>query len=745
MKDKILNILNNLDYERLTVEEIATKLNIIDSKDFKNLVKTMVSLEDELIIYRDKNNRFDLIERFGFKPGKIQINKKGYGFVTLLNEDTNDVFIPKSSLNGTMNNDKVLIKVLKKKTGNNYEGEIFKIIERGTKEIIGVYLEDKDAGYVVSDDKRFTAKIVINKNQAKGAMTDHIVKVEIIKYISEQLVEGKIIEILGHKNDPGIDILSVVYKHNLATIFPDNVLKQAEKIRDNVTDLDLKNRRDLRNELIVTIDGEDAKDLDDAVTVKKLENGNYKLGVHIADVSYYVKENDDIDVEALKRGTSVYLVDRVIPMIPHRLSNGICSLNPQVDRLVISCEMEINNLGNVVKYEIFPGVIKTVERMTYKNVNKILVDKDEEVLKRYEYLLPLFNNMNELYDILCSKRRERGSINFETNEAKIIVDDLGKVSDIKLRVRDVAEKIIEEFMLCANETVAEHFHWLNYPFIYRIHENPDSEKVRRFFQLINALGYVVKGKENVVHPKAFQNILDKVENTKAEAVVNTMLLRSMAKARYSELSLGHFGLATQYYTHFTSPIRRYPDTIVHRLIREFVFETKCDDANFEKYTNLLKDIALHTSKCERNAVDCEREVDDMKKAEFMEDKVGQEFEGIISSVTNWGVYVELPNTVEGLVHVLDMRDDYYEFNAKTLSLIGERTKKIYQLGDDVKVKVIASNKDTREIDFEIVGVKSRKREKTVITEEKKEFKKDIKKAQFFKEKRASRNKKQINK
>ncbi len=745
MKEKILNMFNNVDYSRLTVEEISEQLNIIDSEDFKKLVKALVSLEDELVIYRDKNSRFDLIERFGFKPGMIHINKKGYGFVTLLNEEGNDIFIPKKSLNGAMNNDKVLIKVLKNKTGNNYEGEIFKIIERGTKTVIGVYTEDKGVGYVISDDKRFSAKIVINKNYSKGAMADHVVKVEITNYLSEQLVEGIIVEILGHKNDPGIDILSVAYKYNLATFFPKNVLKQAESIRENVTDKDLQGRRDLRDEYIVTIDGEDAKDLDDAVTVKKLENGNYKLGVHIADVSYYVKENDPIDIEALKRGTSVYLVDRVIPMIPHRLSNGICSLNPKTDRLVISCEMEINNLGNVVKYEIFPSVIKTVERMTYNNVNRILVDKDEEVMKRYEYLLPLFNNMKELYDVLCLKRRERGSINFETNEAKIVVDELGKVVDIKLRVRDVAEKIIEEFMLCANETVAEHFHWLNYPFIYRVHENPDSEKIRRFFQLINALGYVVKGKENVVHPKSFQNILDKVENTKAEAVVNTMLLRSMAKARYSEQSLGHFGLATKFYTHFTSPIRRYPDTIVHRLIREFVFESKCDDANFEKYSNLLKDIALQTSKCERTAVDCEREVDDMKKSEFMENKIGEEFEGIISSVTNWGIYVELPNTVEGLVHVLDLRDDYYEFDPKTLSLIGERTKKIYQLGDDVKVKVIASNKDTREIDFEIVGVKSRKRDKTVITEEKKVFKKDIKKANFFKEKRANRNKKRVNK
>ncbi|QVK18700.1 ribonuclease R [Mycoplasmatota bacterium] len=715
MKEKILNLMNHPDYKRLSVEEIAGQLYIEDAALFKEMVKTLVQLEDEFILYRDKKDRYDLIERFGFKPGILQINKKGYGFVTLLNEETNDIFIPKTALNGAMNQDKVLIKVMKKKTGARFEGEIYKVVERGTHDVIGVYSEDKNAGYVISDDKRFRGKIIINKNKSKGAMPDHKVKVHIVKYISDGLLEGEIVEILGHKNDPGIDILSVVYKYNIPTLFSEKVLDQAKMIRDEVNESDLIGRRDLRDQLIVTIDGEDAKDLDDAVTVSKLDNGNYKLGVHIADVSYYVRENDEIDKEALKRGTSVYLVDRVIPMIPHRLSNGICSLNPQVNRLVISCEMEINASGDVVKYELFPGIIKTVERMTYTNVNKILVSQDEEVMKRYEPLLPLFNNMYELYNILNKRRKERGAINFETNEARIIVDEAGKPLDIKLRLRDVAEKIIEEFMLCANETVAEHFHWLNYPFIYRIHENPDSEKIKRFYQLCNALGYVIKGKENKVHPKAFQEILEKVENTKEAAVVNTMLVRSMAKARYSELSLGHYGLATDFYTHFTSPIRRYPDTIVHRLIREFVFDSKCDEKNFEKYSILLKDIALHTSKCERNAVDCEREVDDMKKAEFMEDKVGEVFEGIISSVTNWGIYVELPNTVEGLVHVLDMTDDYYEIDQKTMSLIGERTKKVYRLGDDVKVKVISSNKEEREIDFEIVGVKSRNRNKVVLS------------------------------
>ncbi len=719
MKDKILNIMNQKDYKRLTIDEMAKELALESSDDFKELVKTVVELEDTLILYRDKHDRYDLIERFGFKPGRLQVNKKGYGFVTLLNEDSDDIFIPKKSLNGAFNQDKVLIKILKKKTGNSLEGEIVKVVERGTNEVIGIYNEGKEVGYVKSDDKRFKARIIINKKYSKGAMTDHKVKVHIYNYISDELVEGKIVEILGHKNDPGIDIISVVYKHDIPTVFPKEVLDQAEKVPSEIIDEDLLGRRDLRHEQIVTIDGEDAMDLDDAVTVSQLDNGNYKLGVHIADVSYYVRENDPIDKEALKRGTSVYLVDRVIPMIPHRLSNGICSLNAKVNRLVISCEMEINENGQVVKYEIFPSVIKTVERMTYTNVNKILVDKDKTIMKQYEDLLSLFNNMYELYKILNQRRKERGSINFETNEAKVIVDENGKPIEIERRERDVAEKMIEEFMLCANETVAEHFHWLNYPFIYRVHEKPDSEKIRRFYQLCNALGFVVKGKENTVHPKSLQKILEKVEGTKEAAVVNTMLVRSMAKARYSEQSIGHYGLATDYYTHFTSPIRRYPDTIVHRLIREFIFESRCDEKNFEKYNALLKDIAYHTSKCERAAVDCEREVDDMKKAEFMEDKIGEEYEGIISSVTSWGIYVELPNTVEGLVHVLDMTDDYYQFDEKTMSLIGEKTKKVYRLGDEVKVKVIDANKEEREIDFEVVGIRSRKRSKVVISDDKK--------------------------
>lgn len=714
VKDRILELMQNPKYKRMTVSEIADALGCNDSTSFREVAKAVVGLEEDLYIYRDKQDRYDLIERFGYKPGVIQITKRGFGFVTLLHEDTDDIYIPKNALNGAMNQDTVLVVVHKNSSGSSPEGEVYKVVKRGSHFVIGTYFEHNNVGYLKTDDQHFHAQVVINKNNNKGAMPNHVVKVEIIKYISDNLVEGKVVEILGHKNDPGIDILAVAHKHNLRTTFPEEVLNHAALISDEVTDADLVGRRDLRDEIIVTIDGEDAKDLDDAVTVKKLENGNYLLGVHIADVSYYVKENDPIDREAYKRGTSVYLVDRVIPMIPHRLSNGICSLNPHVDRLVISCEMEINNDGDVIKYEIFPAVINSKARMTYTNVNKILVHHDEEVKKEYADLVPLFETMAELFHILNKKRKKRGAINFDSPEAKIIVDENGKPLDVQLRTRDIAEMIIEEFMLCANETIAEHFHWLNYPFLYRVHEDPDPDKIKRFFRLCEALGYKIKGKENVVHPKAFQELLELVENTKEEAVINTMLIRSMAKARYSEQSLGHYGLATEFYTHFTSPIRRYPDTIVHRLIREFIFESKCDEENFAKYSILLRDIAEQTSRCERAAEDCEREVEAMKKAEYMEEHIGEEFDGIISSVTNWGLYVELPNTIEGLVHVLDMTDDYYNFDERTMSLIGERTKKIFRLGDEVRVRVIGASKETREIDFEIVGIKSRKRKKTVV-------------------------------
>ncbi len=425
--------------------------------------------------------------------------------------------------------------------------------------------------------------------------------------------EGEVIEILGHKNDPGIDILSIIHKHGLPGDFPAEAMEQAGNTPDTIDEKDLEGRRDLRDQMIVTIDGADAKDLDDAVTVTKLKNGHYKLGVHIADVSHYVTEGSPIDQEAYERGTSVYLVDRVIPMIPHRLSNGICSLNPKVDRLTLSCEMLINPQGQVVEHEIFQSVIKTTERMTYSDVNKILVDDDEELKQKYEALVPMFKDMEDLAAILRGKRMERGAVDFDFKEAKVLVDEEGKAKDVVLRERSTAEKLIEEFMLVANETVAEHFHWMNVPFIYRIHEDPDQEKLQRFLEFVTTFGYVVKGTAGSIHPKALQSVLEEVRDRPEEAVISTVMLRSMKQAKYDPQSLGHFGLSTEFYTHFTSPIRRYPDLIVHRLIRTYLIQGKTDEATREKWAEKLPEIAEHTSNMERNAVDAERETDDLKK------------------------------------------------------------------------------------------------------------------------------------
>ncbi len=535
--------------------------------------------------------------------------------------------------------------------------------------------------------------------------------------------EGEVLHILGHKNDPGVDILSVIHKYGLPQEFPAEALQQANDVPDTIAEDTIGKRRDLRNETIVTIDGADAKDLDDAVTVTKLDNGHFKLGVHIADVTHYVTEGSPIDVEAADRATSIYLVDRVIPMIPHRLSNGICSLNPKVDRFTLSCEMVIDQNGGVVSHEIFESVIKTTERMTYKAVNQILEEKDEEVLEQYSGLVPMFELMGELAQVLRNKRMERGAIDFDFKEAKVLVDEEGKPHDVVLRERSVAEKLIEEFMLLANETVAEHFNWMKVPFMYRVHEDPKEEKLARFFEFITTFGYVVKGSGNNIHPRALQQVLEAVKGTPEEPVISTVLLRSMKQARYDAESLGHFGLSTDFYTHFTSPIRRYPDLIVHRLIRTYLIEGKVDEKTKEKWDVLLPEIADHSSNMERRAVDSERETDELKKAEYMEDKISEEYDGVISSVTNFGLFVELENTIEGLVHVSYLTDDYYRYDERTYAMIGERTGNIFRIGDEIRIRVMNVNKDERSIDFEIVGMKVTKRPErkdrpTVIQSEK---------------------------
>lgn len=694
-------------YKPLTVQELEEALKIEDSADFKNFVKALVKMEEKGLVVRTRSNRYGLPQKMNLFRGKLTGHAKGFAFVTPEdNPGMDDIFIPPNETGTAMHGDIVMVRVSSETSGSRQEGTVIRILERGITQVVGTYSESKSFGFVIPDDKKIANDIFIPQHASHGAVEGHKVVVKLTSYPEGRVsAEGEVIEILGHKNDPGVDILSVIHKYGLPMEFPEEVMEQANAVSDTIEESEIGNRRDLRNDVLVTIDGADAKDLDDAVTVSKLENGNYKLGVHIADVSHYVKEGSPIDKEALERGTSVYLVDRVIPMIPHRLSNGICSLNPQVDRFTLSCEMEITPNGDVVNHEIFESVIKTTERMTYGNVNKILVDKDEEQLERYEALVPMFQDMEKLAAILRKKRMNRGAIDFDFNEARVIVDEEGHPTEVVLRERSVAEKLIEEFMLAANEAVAEHFHRLDVPFIYRIHEDPKPEKLQRFFEFITNFGYIVRGSANDVHPKALQEIIEAVAGKPEETVISTVMLRSMQQAKYDPESLGHFGLSAEFYTHFTSPIRRYPDLIVHRLIRTYLVEGKLDQATKEKWNAILPEIADHTSKRERRSVDAERETDDLKKAEYMLDKIGEEYTGIIGSVTNFGMFVELPNTIEGLVHVSFMTDDYYRFDERQLAMIGERTGKVFRIGDEIDIRVSNVNKEERAIDFEIIGMK----------------------------------------
>ncbi|WP_449443136.1 ribonuclease R [Ureibacillus acetophenoni] len=693
------------DYKPLKVDEIEELLGLEDADEFKELIKTLVRMEDQGYVVRSRSNRYGLPERMNLLRGKFIGHAKGFGFVTPEEEGMDDIFIPPHEINGAINGDIVLIRVLKESSGDRREGTITKVIERGQSTFVGTYQANRGFGFVVPDDKKLNMDIFVTKEDSLGAVDGHKVVVEIVNWPSEiKSATGIITKILGHKNDPGVDILSIIYKHGIPPEFPKEVVDAAAQVPDEISEDDLVGRRDLRNEMIVTIDGADAKDLDDAVTVTKLEDGKYKLGVHIADVSYYVREGSLLDREAYERGTSVYLTDRVIPMIPHRLSNGICSLNPQVDRLTLSCEMIIDRNGHVVEHEIFQSVIKTTERMTYSDVNKILVDEDKDLIERYEPLVPMFKDMEELAEVLRNKRFERGAIDFDFKESKVLVNEDGWPTDIVLRDRGTAERLIEEFMLVANETIAEHFHWMNVPFIYRIHEDPKPEKLNRFFEFVTNFGLVVKGTGNSVHPKALQEIIKAIEGLPEEPVISTMLLRSLQQAKYYPESIGHFGLSTDYYTHFTSPIRRYPDLIVHRLIRTYLVQGDVSKETTFKWAQAMDEIADHTSDRERRAVDAERDTNALKKAQFMSDKIGEEFEGMVSSITNFGIFVELPNTVEGLVHISNMTDDYYRFDDRQMIMVGEHTGRIFRIGDEVQVRVTNVVIEESSVDFEVVGM-----------------------------------------
>lgn len=715
MKDRLLTFFNETDTRPLSVEEIEERLEIEGAEEFTELVKALNELEESGDLVRTRKNRYGLPEKMNLVLGRMQMHSKGFAFLIPEEDGQDDIFINPSDLNSAMNGDKVLVRREKPSfAGERAEGVVLRILERAVAEVVGTYEASHNFGFVIADDKRIPHDIFIPKSKANGAMDGHKVIARITKYPEEwRSAEAEIIKILGHKNDPGVDILSIIYKHGMTIDFPEEVLQQAAETPDEISPEELEGRVDRRDEQIVTIDGADAKDLDDAVTVKQLDNGNYRLGVYISDVSYYVEKDSPIDIEAYARGTSVYLVDRVIPMIPHRLSNGICSLNPNADRLTIGCEMEINPHGEVVNHEVFPSVIRSKERMTYSDVNKILVDKDEELREKYAELVPMFEQMEKLAAILRKKRKDRGAIDFDFKEAQVLVDEDGKATDVVIRERSVAERLIEEFMLAANETIAEHFHWMDVPFIHRIHEEPDEGKLESFFEFLASLGIAVKGTANEVHPRALQKVLEQIKDEPEEMIVSKLMLRSMKQAKYAPQSVGHFGLATQFYTHFTAPIRRYPDLIVHRLIRTYLFNQDMDKNTLSYWRENLPDIAKHTSEMERRAVDAERETDDLKKAEFMLDKIGEEFDGIISSVTNFGMFVELENTVEGLIHVSYLVDDYYHYDDRSHALIGEHTATIYRVGDEVKVRVVQVNMEERAIDFELVEARPKKRRKAV--------------------------------
>ncbi|MEK5479054.1 ribonuclease R [Paenibacillus sp. FSL R5-0407] len=713
---ELLAFMRETAYKPMTYQELEEHFQIADAAEFKEFLKLLNRLEQSGQIILTRTNRYGVPERMDLVRGRLQAHAKGFAFLIPEDREHPDVYVHANDLKSAMNGDTVLVRVSSKSAGGGkLEGEVVRIVNRAVTQVVGVFQHNETYGFVIPDDKRINRDIFIAQENFGGAVNGEKVVARIINYPEgRSAAEGEVIEILGHKDDPGVDILSIIRKHQLPEAFPDDVMAEAQAAPDVIAEEEIakQGRRDLRNKVIVTIDGEDAKDLDDAVHVERLPNGNIQLGVHIADVGYYVRESSKLDQEAYNRGCSVYLVDRVIPMLPHRLSNGICSLNPKVDRFTLSCEMEFDEQMKVVKHDIFTSVIKTTERMTYTNVRKILQKEDPEVTERYSHLGDTFELMRELALKLRSNRMRRGAVDFDFEESKVIVDENGKAIDIVKRERSIAEQIIEEFMLAANETVAEHFHWLKVPFIYRIHEDPDQEKLMNFMAFVANFGYAVKGgKGNKVHPRALQTLLEDIQGTKEQTVISTMMLRSMKQAKYDAESTGHFGLAAEFYTHFTSPIRRYPDLVIHRVIREVIEHGGAlPEARQEYLASRMQEIAQQSSERERVAVDAERDTEQLKKAEFMLDKVGEEFPGIISSVTSFGMFIELENTVEGLIRLSAMTDDYYHFHEQHMALIGERTSKIYRIGDEVKIRVARVNMDDHTIDFEMVDMKPRRRE-----------------------------------
>lgn len=693
MEERILILLEK-EKIALSVSEINDHLDLKTIDELKELLKALNNLEDTLKLYRTNKDKYMIFNNSNLQLGKMITHKKGFGFVDI--EGDIDVFVAPNNINNAIHGDTVVVEITSKK-GIELEGRIVRIVDRKIRPMVGEFYEENGKGKIKLDDEKVKLDITIpNPN---GAVDGNKVLVKVTNKLQNNNYNGEILEVLGHKNDPGVDILSIVYKYGINTVFSEEVLNELDKIPQSVKEEEMIGRKDLREEIIFTIDGADTKDIDDAISIEKLENGNYNLGVHIADVSYYVKENTEIDKEAYDRGTSVYLADRVIPMLPHKLSNGICSLNPNVDRLAMSCSMEIDKDGNVVDYNIFESVINSKIKMTYTSVNDYL--ENNKVNEGYEPFTEKLSLMKDLADILRANKDKRGYIDFNIDESKIIVNEQGEAVDVKLRDRGTGEKLIEDFMIAANETVATHIYFMDLPFIYRIHGIPKEERVENFLKFIKVLGYNITTDKANITPKTMQAILLELKDKKEFHILSSLLLRSMQKAIYDKSNIGHFGLASKYYTHFTSPIRRYPDTTVHRLLRTYLFENKLDHETIRYWDNKLEFLAQHSSEKERSSVSCEREVDDMKKAEYMEKHIGEEFDGVISSITSFGMFVELPNLIEGLIKISEIRGDYFVFDETTFSLVGRSSKKAYRLGEKIRVVVSHASKESKTVDFEI--------------------------------------------
>ena len=701
LRENIIDFMEEKVYKPMSKEELACEFGL-KGKEIKVFYKVLGDMEKEGIIIKTRNELYGLVEKMNLVVGRIEGNEKGFGFLIPEDKTRDDIYISSEEMNGALHGDKVVVRL---KTGNAFgkkeEGEVIRIIERANETIVGTFESSKNFGFVIPDNNKISYDIFIPKVDIKGAKTNQKVVVQITQWPEKRRnPEGKIIEILGFVGEKGTDILSIIKQYKLPEEFPRKVINGAEMLEEKVSEEEIEKRVDLRHLNTFTIDGPDAKDLDDAVSIELLENGNYNLGVHIADVSHYVKERSSLDKEAYKRGNSVYLIDRVIPMLPKELSNGICSLNPNEDRLSLSVFMEIDKNGEIINHNIVEGVIASKARLIYDDVSDFLENGDKEAEKKLLDQTRELKLMEELAQNLYEKRKRRGSIDFDFPETRIILDEEGIPVEIEKEDRRIANRMIEEFMLATNETIAEEMYWGDLPFIYRIHEKPDMEKIEEFNKFIHNFGYNIKGSQEI-HPKELQNLAEEVKGKKEEVLINTLLLRSLKKARYSSENEVHFGLASKYYCHFTAPIRRYPDLQIHRIIKAYI-NGKLNSIEQERLDILLPKIAEHTSITERTAEEAEREVEDLKKAEYMSKRIGEEYEGIISSLTHFGMFVQLDNTIEGLVHFSNMIDDYYHFDEENYYIIGEHTNKIYRLGDTVKISVMNADLIRRTIDFMLI-------------------------------------------